>query len=159
MAKRTFKAKLERPEGIGTWTYLTVPFDAMREYGGKGQIKVYGTINRVAYRSTLLPHGDGKHFLVVKKEVRDKIGATAGDTVSVSMEQDSKPRTVSVPNDFKLALGRNKKAKAKFDRIPYSHKKEYVDYIDEAKKDETRKRRIKESVVRLASTAKSRPSE
>ncbi len=152
MAKKTFKAKLERPEGIGTWTYLTVPFNAAKEYDGQGQIQVKGTINRAPYRSTLLPHGDGKHFLVVKKDIRDKIGATAGDSVNVTMEQDSKPRSVLIPKDFKLALERNKKAKAEFGRIAYSHKKEYLKYIDEAKKDETRKRRIKEAIVRLSKT-------
>ncbi len=154
MAKRTFRAKLERPEGIGTWTYLTVPSNAAKEYGGQGQIKVKGTINRLPYRSTLLPHGNGKHFLIVKREIRDQISATAGDPVDVTMERDSKPHTVLLPKDLKLALARNKKAKAEFDRIPYSHKKEYREYIDGAKKDETRKKRIQQSVARLASTSK-----
>lgn len=150
MAKRLFRAKLERPEGIGTWTYLTVPFDATREYGSQGQIKVKGTINRLVFRSTLLPHGDGKHFLVVKREIRDQLGVSAGDSVQVTIEQDSKPRNVTLPRDFKLALARNKRAKAKFDRIPNSHKKEYLEYIDESKKDATRKKRILLSVASLA---------
>ena len=76
---------------------------------------------------------------MVKKAIRDPIEATAGDTVEVTMEQNAKPRTVSLPKDFKVALGRNQKAKNEFARIPYSHKKGYLEYIKEAKKDETRK--------------------
>lgn len=154
MAKKTFTARLVRPEEVGTWTYLTVPFNVAEEYGNQGQVQVKGTINGLPYRSTLLPHGDGAHYLVVNKSIRDQIGVTQGNTVQVTMEQDTEPRTVSLPKDFKIALGRNKKAKAEFDKIPYSHKKRYLEYVAEAKQDETGKRRIQEAIARLASPVK-----
>ncbi len=133
---------------------MTVPFNAAEEYGSQGQVQVKGTINGLPYRSTLLPQGDGAHYLVVNRTFRDQIGVTQGDAVEVTMERDTKPRAVSIPRDFKLALGRNKKAKAEFDKIPYSHKKRYLEHIAEAKQEETRKRRIQEAIARLASPVK-----
>ncbi len=156
MAKKTFKARLIRPEGVGTWTYLTVPFNAAEEYGSQAQVRVKGTINGLSYRSTLLPQGDGTHYLVVNRTIRDQIGVTHGDTVQVMMERDIQPRTVSIPRDFKLALERNKKAKTEFDRIPYSHKKRYLEHIVEAKQEETRKWRIQEAIARLGENARAK---
>src|SRR5438552_9070708 len=83
MPPKSFTATLQRPEGVGTWTYLTVPFDVLAEYGVKGQVKVQGTINGAFFRGSLMPHGDGRHFLVVKKSLRDQAGAAQGSLVKV----------------------------------------------------------------------------
>ena len=150
MPSKSFTATLERPEGVGTWTYLTVPFDVAADYGAKGQVKVKGTVNGAPFRGSLMPHGDGRHFLVVNKALRDKAGATQGSVVRVRLERDTAPRAVSVPRDLKQALAGNPQAAAAFKNMPYSHKKEYVDYIGEAKKAETRLRRISATIEKLA---------
>ncbi len=142
MPKKTFQAILERPAGVGTWTYLTVPFNALEVFERKGQIKVTGTINGQPYRSSLMPRGDGAHYLVVNKTLRDQIGAAQGDPVRVTMAPDSAPRAVALPADFKQALRRERAAATTFARFSYSHQKEYVDWIESAKKAETRARRI-----------------
>ncbi len=92
-----FTAALERFEGVGTWTFLTVPFDAETIFGKKGQVKVTGTINGVAYRNSLMPHGNGHHFLVVNKSIRDKANVQVGDTVAVTMSLDTGERYITVP--------------------------------------------------------------
>ena len=150
MPSKSFTATLERPEGVGTWTYLTVPFDVAADYGAKGQVKVKGTVNGAPFRGSLMPHGDGRHFLVVNKALRVKAGATQGSVVRVRLERDTAPRAVSVPRDLKQALAGNPQAAAAFKNMPYSHKKEYVDYIGEAKKAETRLRRIAATIEKLA---------
>jgi len=150
MAKKTFQAKLERPPGAGTWTYMTVPFNVQAEFKVKGQVKVKGSVNGVLFRGSLMPHGNGKHFLVVNQSIREQAGVHAGDTVKAVIERDTKTRTVSLPNDFKRALARNAKAKAGYEKLAYSHKKAYVEWIESSKKEETRARRIKETLTRVA---------
>ena len=142
MTARKFDAVLVRPEGTGTWTFFTAPFDASKEYGTKAMVQVKGTIDSLPYKGTLLPNGKGEHVMVVKKEIRDAIGKRAGDSVSVTMNLDAAPRSVAVPEDFRQALEGNKKAKAVFDALAYSHQKAFVDWIVQAKRKETRADRI-----------------
>lgn len=59
------------------------------------------------------------------------------------------PRSVEVPKDFKMALGNNSDARAAFEKFSYSHKKEWVDWITQAKKRETRARRIAKAIAVL----------
>ncbi len=149
MAKHKFRAVLKRPEGVGTWTYLDIPFSVVEAFGCKGQAKVKGTVNGHAFRSSALPHGDGTHYLVVKKEIRDAIGATQGSAVDVQLEEDAAVRSVTVPVDLKRALTKNKRALDAFQRLSYSHQKEFADWIAGAKQAETRERRIAKAMTML----------
>jgi len=144
-----FKAVLIRPEGIGTWTYLDVPFDVEKIFNEKSKIKVKGTINNVPYRSTLLPHGDGTFFMVVNKTIRDQLGVHVGDSVSVEMMIDADLREVPLPELFEKTLRKNPKKQAIFEKLSYSHKKQYVEWIMTAKKEETRKQRIQQAIGML----------
>ncbi len=150
MAKREFRAKLSRLEGVGTWMYVKVPFDAEKVFGKSGQIKVKGAVNGAAFRSSLMPDGDGQHFLVVNKSIRDRAKVKVGDRVTVVVEADSGPRLIEAPPDMAKALGKNKAAKTVWDEFAYSHKKAYVDWIVAAKKAETRSHRIEKAVAMIA---------
>jgi hypothetical protein len=150
MAAREFRAKLARFEGVGTWTYLNVPFDVEKAFGKGGQIKVKGMVNGVSFRSSLMPDGDGSHFLVVNKSIRDKARVKVGDRVQVVLESDSAARVIEAPPDLAKALGRNKTARAAWDAFAASHKKAYVEWITSAKRDETRARRIEKAVTMMA---------
>ena len=109
-----------------------------------------GTINGLAFRNTALPMGDGTHYLVVGKEIRDQIHATQGDIVSVFLELDLEERQVLIPDDLAKALDDNPQVKSTFEKLSYSHQKEYVDWIQGAKKAETRQSRIEKAILRLA---------
>ena len=122
MAKREFRAKLARFEGIGTWTYVKIPFDVEKHFGKGGQVKVKGTVNGADFRSSLMPDGDGQHFLVVPKSIRDRAKVKVGDRVTVVVESDAGPRFIEAPPDLAKALGKNKTAKAVWDEFAYSHK-------------------------------------
>lgn len=146
MASKAFEAVLHRPEGVGTWTYLNIPREISSTFGAKGQVRVKGTVNGHPFRSTALPSGDGGHYLVVGKEIRDQINAHQGDNVQVTLELDLEERRVDVPEDLQQALAANPQAQLAFEKMSYSHQKEYVDWIQDAKKAETRQSRIEKAI-------------
>ncbi|WP_169732317.1 YdeI/OmpD-associated family protein [Cohnella thermotolerans] len=153
---REFEGPLLRPPGIGTWVYVNVPFDAAAAFGGKGQLRVRGTVNGATFRSSLLPHGDGTHYLVVGSVLRAAAGAEVGDVVRVALEADTEERTVDVPEDLLAALEERPEALDFFTGLAYSYRKEYVNWIESAKREQTRRSRIAQAVERLAEGRKLR---
>jgi hypothetical protein len=153
---RDFEAVLVRPEGTGTWTYLVVPFDSGKEFGTKSQVRVKGTVDGHPYRSTLLPTGSGGHFLVVKSDIRKAIVKEAGETVNVTIEADSEPRSVNAPIDLLRALEEDAAARSAFQKMAYSHQRAYVDWIEQAKRQETRDDRIKKALLMISKGARVR---
>jgi hypothetical protein len=145
-----FEAKLVRPDASGSWTYLNVPFAAEEIFETKSRVQVKGSVNGIPYTGTLMPHGNGKHFMVVKKELRNLAKAQPGDIVRVTMEQDHQLREVEAPEDFLDALSSHEQAETHFNRLAYSYQKEYVSWIEAAKRPETRAARIEKSISKLA---------
>ena len=80
-----------------------------------------------------------------------RLGKEIGDSVDVEVFLDDEPRLVEVPQDVQAALEKNPKAKEKFAALAYSHQREYMLWIDEAKKVETRQRRIEKLIITLMS--------
>ena len=150
MGGYSFEAVLVKPEGVGTWTFLGIPIEVSAMFGSKGQVKVKGTINGYPFRSTALPMGDGSHYLVVGKDIRDHIAVAQGDLVKVVLELDSEVRRITVPDDFLRAMDGQPQARQIFDRLSYSHQKEYVNWILSAKQTETRQRRVDKAIVMLS---------
>jgi len=130
----------------GRGAFIFFPYYVYKVFGTKGRIKVKATFDGVEYRGSLAPMGMEFHLLGINKEIRKAINKNIGDKVNVVIEQDLKPRIVEVPKDFQAALNKNKSAKEIFENFAYTHKKEYVRWIEEAKKEETRKRRITKAV-------------
>ena len=149
MAKFEFDATLVRPEGVGTWTYVDIPLEITQELGARGQIKLMGSIDGHPFRTSARPHGDSSHYIVVNRAIRDTIQAKQGDVVHVVMERDVAPRTVEIPADFAETMEANQKLSKSFESLSYTHKKEFVDWVESAKKAETRKRRIVKSLEML----------
>jgi hypothetical protein len=145
-----FHAVLTRPEGVGTWTFVRIPFNVEEVYGSRGQVKVRGAVNGQPYRGSAMPQGDGSHYLVVNKALRDAAGAIIGDTVQVEMEPDAEGRQVEVPGDLRAAVDADSAAREAFGRFSYSHQKAYVEWIQGAKAAATRQRRIARAVEMLA---------
>lgn len=145
---RKFTVKLQTYETAGSWTYLAVPFSVEEEYGTRGQVRVKGTIDGTPFQSTLLASGGGDHHLVVKRDIRRKIGKEAGESVEVCLEMDITKRIVRAPKDLREAMSPS--AKRVFSSLAPSHKKAYVEWITGAKKPETRVRRIAKAVELLA---------
>jgi len=90
-------------------------------------------------------------MMVVNREMRDG-GLVPGSTYQVDIAVDTQVRTVEVPADLASALRKSKLTKA-FDALAYTHRKEYVRVIEEAKKPETRNRRIEALIEKLTTDA------
>jgi uncharacterized protein YdeI (YjbR/CyaY-like superfamily) len=93
--------------------------------------------------------GGPQHILLVLKEIRERIGKSFGDEVSVEFEEDLEPRKVDVPPDLQQALDGEPEAYAYFDHLSYSHQKEYIRWITDAKRDQTRQKRIQQTIDML----------
>jgi uncharacterized protein DUF1905 len=93
--------------------FFIVPFNVLEVYGTKAHVKVRGTLDGFPCRGFIANMGEG-HCMAVKKEIRQGIGKSAGDTVKVVMDIDTEPRIVEVPEDFQLALDNNPKVKEFF---------------------------------------------
>jgi hypothetical protein len=97
-----------------------------------------------------LEAGDGTFCLGVTKAIRTAAGLMPGDTVAVVVEQDESERVVDVPDDLAEALGAHGAAGARFSAMSYSRRRAYVEWILEAKRPATRRRRVTEAVERIA---------
>ena len=144
--KHTFTATILNAGGGGA--FVDVPFDVEKAFGAK-KPKVKATFDGVPYRGMLARMGTDYHILIILKSIREQIGKTFGDKVRITVELDTEPREVEVPKDLMRELKQNKEAKAFFDKLSYSHKREYVMWINEAKKEETWQNRIVKMIEML----------
>ena len=144
--KQTFTAVIQNAGGGGA--FVEVPFDVEQAFGSK-KPKVKATIEGVPYRGTLVRMGTECHVLIFLKGIREQIGKTFGDEVTISVEPDTEPRLIEIPPDLARELKEDEEAKAFFDKLSYTHQKEYVTWINEAKKQETRQNRILKTLEML----------
>ncbi|MGZ8652422.1 MAG: YdeI/OmpD-associated family protein, partial [Actinomycetota bacterium] len=118
--------------------------------GAKHMSRVVGTLNDHPFRSNVVKIG-GAFLLGVHKENVDALGLRPGDTVVVVMSLDAEPRGDDTPPEILAeALRRDPVAAATWEKLAPSHRREYVGYIKEAKKEETRARRVKRTIDELA---------
>jgi uncharacterized protein DUF1905/bacteriocin resistance YdeI/OmpD-like protein len=151
--KQSFTATIQDAGGGGA--YVEIPFDVEAAFGSK-RPKVKALIEGVLYRGTLTRMGTECHVLGIRKEIRQQIDKTIGDEVTISLEIDTEPRLVDVPPELAEAFESEPVAKSLFDSLPYSHQREYVNFITEAKKPETRARRAAQSIEMMKSKQKER---
>jgi len=149
----TFTATIQDAGGGGA--FVEVPFDVEAAFGSK-KPKVKALIDGVPYRGTLVRMGTECHLLLILKSIRAQIGKTFGDTVKISVEPDTAPRLVEVPAELKKLFKTEKEAKASFEKLSYSHQREYVQWINEAKRDETRQARLLKTIEMLKKGRKAR---
>lgn len=144
-----FEAEIER-EGYMNGAYVVFPESALAVFGAKGHIKVKVMFDgKISYRGSLASMGNGLHLLGVTKAVRKELGKSHGDIIHVTMEPDTEERTVEIPEDIVNLLKEFPEAEETFFRMSYSHKREIVHWVTDAKKNETRNRRLEKMVVML----------
>ena len=144
--KQTFTAAIQDPGGGGA--FVEVPFDVEKEFGSK-RPKVKASIEGVPYRGILTRMGTDCHILGIRKEIREQLGKTFGDEVTITVEPDTEPRLIEIPAELKKAFKTEKEAKAFFEKLSYTHQREYVTWINEAKREETRQSRIVKTIEML----------
>ena len=125
-----------------------VPPEVVEALGKGKRPPVVVTINGYSYRNTVAVYGD--EFLIgVAQEHRAPAGVKPGDQIEVDLELDTAPRVVELPADFATALDADPGAKRSFESLSYSNKRRFTLSIEDAKSEETRKRRIEKSVSQL----------
>jgi hypothetical protein len=140
-----FEATIEEADRGGA--FVRVPGDVVAALGGKGRIAVEATFDGVAYRGSVVSMG-GAEVISVLKDIRTRLGKQPGDSIAVTLTADTAPRSVEVADDLRAALDQAGLADT-FTGLGYSHQREYVTWIDEARKPDTRARRIAQTVERL----------
>jgi hypothetical protein len=141
-----FKAKIQAGDRGGA--YVLFPYDVEKEFGTKGRVPVNVTFDGISEKSGLFKYGYPQHFIGVSKAMREQIGKQPGDTVEIELWKDEEERTLDVPAEFQKLLKREGLLPF-FERLSYTHRKEYCRWINEAKKEETRLRRLAKSVEML----------
>jgi hypothetical protein len=150
MSGRTFKARLGAE---GRPLFVEVPFDVKAEFG-KARPPVKASVNGHSYRSTISVYG-GKYYLPVRSERREAAGLKAGDIVEVTISLDAAVRRVAIPPALASAFKKNGAARAQWEKLSYSCRKEHADYVRQAKKLETSVRRVQNVMKMLAANARS----
>ncbi len=149
MANRRFDAVLELEESGGV--FVRVPLDVPAVFG-RVRARVVVTINLHAWPSTVMRYGD-EYFLPVNRANRTAAGVEAGAAVTVDLAADDAPRTVEVPDDLAAALAAAPGARAAFDGFAFTHRREWVEWVTEAKRPETRERRVQGVVEQVRERA------
>jgi hypothetical protein len=125
--------------------YICIPF-AVEGAFGKKRVKVLASLDGLPYRGSLVRMGTDCHLLPVLKDIRQQLGKSIGDEIEVSLEEDCQPRVVSVPPDLQAALEADPGAQTFFHKLSYTHQKEFVQWVEEAKRPETRQKRIQRTL-------------
>jgi hypothetical protein len=115
---------------------------------GAKRFPVVATVNGYTWRTSVARMG-GEFLVGLNKEVRSGASVAAGDTVTLELKLDTEPRAVEVPPALAQALQTDPEAKAIYDGLAFTHRKEYARWIAEAKRDETRERRVAKALEML----------
>ena len=141
-------------EAEDSGVFFEVPLDVRATFG-KARAPVRGTVNGQPFRSTVAVYG-GRSYLPVNRALREAAGVAAGDTVVIELEADDQPRTVEPPPDLAAALTTDPEARAAFDGLSFTHQREYAEWVAEAKRETTRRRRV-EQAVRMVKDGRRHP--
>ena len=141
--------------GGKTATGLQVPDEVVAALGAGRRPAVRVSVGGHTYRSTVAAMG-GRFMLPLSAENRGAAGVAAGDEVDVDIDLDTAPREVDVPADLAAELATDEDARAFFDGLAASHRKEWVRWIEDAKKAETRGRRVAETLRALRAGERTR---
>jgi bifunctional DNA-binding transcriptional regulator/antitoxin component of YhaV-PrlF toxin-antitoxin module len=140
MSARSFKVKL----GNG---FVELPFDVKKEFG-KARLPVRISVNGYSYQSTVAVYGD-KYYVPVRRDRREAAGVEVGDIVEVTIAPDKEVRKVDPPPELRAVLERNSAARAQWERLSYTLKREHAEAILQAKQPETRARRVQKILQKL----------
>jgi hypothetical protein len=148
--KQTFSTKL-RPDGG-----LEIPLDIKAIYG-VARPAVRMTVLGETHRTRVAVYG-GQYVLGLWKAVLQKHGLRGGESLEVTLEPDTAPRTVTPPKDLAAVLKKNAAARAGWEAMSFTHKREWSQAIRDAKKPETREKRLAQAEAALVEKAHTKKS-
>ncbi|MBW8334665.1 MAG: YdeI/OmpD-associated family protein [Prolixibacteraceae bacterium] len=148
-SKISFAAPVIRHGGMNAG-YVEFPFSVEEVFGTRGMVKVKALFDgKAEYRGIMSNMGTGCHILILTQEVRRKLGKSFGDSVLVELEHDLEKREVTIHEDVQNLLNEYPEAQTFFEKLSYTHRKEYINWITSAKREETRTKRMVEFIEKL----------
>ena len=135
--------------------WLVVPVNAKR-YWGEARPRVVALINGQQYRQRLAVY-DGETVLGLTNAFRAQASLSHGDVVEVTLERDELPLTVDVPPELEAALATDATGRELYDGLSFTHRREYADWVGEAKQAATRRRRATQALERLRENGRAGP--
>ncbi|WP_127130104.1 YdeI/OmpD-associated family protein [Georgenia sp. SYP-B2076] len=143
-----FDAVMVRADTTGSSAFVEFPHDVAELFGVRGRVPVLATFDDVAYQGSLVTYG-GPHLILVRQDIQAQIGKGPGDTVRVGIRLDTSERVVGLAADVQAALEEGGHLAA-FRAMSYSHQREYVTWVEEARRPATRQTRIARMVGMVA---------
>ena len=140
-----FDGRLESDQGA---CFIRVPPEVVMALGDRKRLPLKVTINGYPYRTTVAVYG-GKSYLGVRREIREAAGVAAGDQLAVVLEIDAELRTVDLPDPLRSALEADAASAAAFEKLSYTRKKEFIQWVTGAKRLETQRRRVEQAMAML----------
>jgi uncharacterized protein YdeI (YjbR/CyaY-like superfamily) len=140
-ASKTFQATLQRIDSPLKWVMVRIPFDAVKVWGKRGQLKVRGEINGFAFRTSLFPDGNGGHRLLVNKQMQRGAKTAPGMAARFRLEPDSASRVVTIPQELLRALSESRSLLRYFRQLSHSVRNEICKGVARAKHPDVRLRR------------------
>ncbi len=141
-----FRTVVEAARGGGA--VAEIPPDVTTALGGLKQMRVTGTLNGMAFRSSTMPYRGAFH-VGVHKAVREAAGVDIGDEVELTLVRDDSPRVLELAPELEEALAAEPALRERFDALSFSRRREMADPVTEAKKPETRAARVEKALARL----------
>ena len=151
MKEQRFKTTLSPAGEGGAWTGIFLTQEQSSGLGKRGRVAVSLTINGHPFKAFAAPIGDGTHGIVVNKQMQKKAAVAPLQEVDITLAVDMEPRSVAVPAELAARLRDSPRAATFFEELAYTHKKDFVTWITGAKREETRERRLDET-IRLMET-------
>ncbi|MCF8245906.1 MAG: YdeI/OmpD-associated family protein [Saprospiraceae bacterium] len=148
-----FTGVMDAVEGLPNNGTVVFPFD-LKETFGKKSVKVKITYDGIEYRGLLKSMGGDCVWCLVRKDIREQLGKKPGDSIHITVQEDTEERVVIVPPDFQQVMEENPLMKPIFENFSYTCRKEYVNWITGAKRPETRQNRLQKSVELILSGKK-----
>jgi hypothetical protein len=127
-----------------TATSLEIPLD-VRDLFGNPHPPIKVTINSHTYRATPAVYG-GRYYVSLSRTNREAARVSAGDQIKVTIQEDAEPRKIEAPPDLAAALDDDDEARDFWDRLSYSHRREYVEWLEDSKRDATRANRVHKAI-------------
>jgi hypothetical protein len=143
-----FRTTIEPARG-GGGAVARVPVEVAEQIGGLKQMRVFGTINGAAYKSSTMPWGDRQLYMLVTKAMKSDAGADFGDEVEIELTKDDSPRVLELAPEFEAALAADPVLRARFDAMSFSRRRLLADPITQAAKPETRRARLERALATL----------
>lgn len=149
---KSFEATLDRGAGRLNWVIARIPFDVSKVWGTRAILRVRGSINGFAFRTSLFPTGDGRHVMLVNKKMQAGAKAGVGAAARFTLEPDTAPPTVTMPEELDRALSEVRALRRWYDQLNASTRKYTAAWVSEVKSPESRERRAAQLAERLLAT-------